>query len=102
MSHRATQLHRRASCDIFRSAPGSLEHWLSERFCYYTVGRDGRIDRGEIDHPPWSLERARVDIFESGWPGVFEIASVAGAPTLAYYSRQTAFAWLPGRAAEKP
>ncbi|PYT33628.1 MAG: hypothetical protein DMF52_15190 [Acidobacteria bacterium] len=86
----------------FGPAPGSLEHWLSERFCYYTVGLDGRIDRGEIDHPPWSLERARVDIFESGWPGVFEIASVAGAPTLAYYSRQTAFAWLPGRAAEKP
>ena len=86
----------------FGPAPGSLEHWLSERFCYYAAGRDGRIDRGEIDHPPWSLQRARVDILESVWPEASGIES-GGAPALAYYSRrQTAFAWLPARIAEKP
>jgi len=82
----------------FDAAPGSLERWLSERFCYYAAGCPGRIDRGEIDHPPWFLQRARVDILESVWPEAFGIES-GRAPTLAYYSRrQTAFAWLPVRA----
>src|SRR2546425_2766313 len=85
----------------FDPAHGSLEHWLSERFCYYAAGPDGRIDRGEIDHPPWSLQRARVDILESVWPEASGIES-GGAPALAYYSRrQTAFARLPEWIAEK-
>src|SRR6266498_1595043 len=29
--------------------PGSLEHWLSERYCLYTVNR-GAIYRAEIHH----------------------------------------------------
>jgi uncharacterized protein YqjF (DUF2071 family) len=83
----------------FDPAPGSLAHWLSERFCYYAPGRDGRIDRGEIDHAPWSLQSARVEILESGWPGQVGIRDL-GEPLLAYYSRrQKAFAWLPERAA---
>lgn len=86
----------------FRPAAGSLEHWLSERFCFYTAGRDGRINRGEIDHPPWSLQTARVEILDSVWPAAFGIEG-SGAPALAYYSRrQEAFAWLPERVARKP
>ncbi len=80
----------------FRPAPGSLEHWLSERFCYYTIGREERIDRGEIEHPPWSLQPAQVDAIESSWPGAIGVEG-GDMPALVYYSRrQTAFAWLPG------
>jgi len=43
----------------FREAdPGSLEHWLTARYCLYSANRRGRIYRGEIDHPPWSLAPA--------------------------------------------
>lgn len=43
----------------FREAePGSLEHWLTARYCVYSANRRGRIYRGEIDHPPWSLAPA--------------------------------------------
>ena len=31
--------------------PGPLEHWLTERYCLYTVDRD-RVWRGEIHHAP--------------------------------------------------
>ncbi len=44
--------------DYFEVNPGSLEHWLTARYCLYSVNRSGRIFRGEIDHPPWSLAPA--------------------------------------------
>lgn len=51
----------RAAGDAFRSEPGSLEAFLTERYCLYTVRR-GRILRGEIHHEPWSLRPASWDV----------------------------------------
>lgn len=43
----------------FREADsGSLEHWLTARYCLYSVNRRGKLFRGEIDHPPWQLAPA--------------------------------------------
>jgi uncharacterized protein YqjF (DUF2071 family) len=41
--------------------PGSLEHWLSERYCLYTVHRE-TLYRGEIHHAPWPLQEADAEI----------------------------------------
>lgn len=41
--------------------PGSIEHWLTERYCLYTVHR-GRVWRGEIHHAPWPLQDAFAEI----------------------------------------
>lgn len=46
--------------EVFRSAPGTLEHWLTERYCLYSADRRGRIWRGEIHHEPWPLQRAEA------------------------------------------
>ncbi len=46
----------------FTAAPGSLEHWLTERYCLYTSDRHGHIYRGDIHHPPWPLQPAAADI----------------------------------------
>jgi uncharacterized protein len=40
---------------------GSLDHWLTERYCLYTVHRD-QVWRGEIHHVPWPLQDAFADI----------------------------------------
>ncbi len=45
--------------EFFAAEPGSLEHWLTARYCLYSANRRGRIFRGEIDHPPWSLATAQ-------------------------------------------
>jgi len=37
---------------------GSLEHWLTARYCLYSANRKGCLFRGEIDHPPWQLAPA--------------------------------------------
>jgi uncharacterized protein len=36
---------------------GTLEHWLTERYCLYTVDCS-HVWRGEIHHPPWPLQAA--------------------------------------------
>ncbi len=46
------------SGDFEEATPGSLEHWLTARYCLYSANRKGCLFRGEIDHPPWSLAPA--------------------------------------------
>lgn len=44
------------------SVPGSLEAWLTERYCLYAADGRQRIYRGEIDHAPWPLQLADAEI----------------------------------------
>ncbi|HAC08528.1 MAG TPA: hypothetical protein DCG14_02630, partial [Phycisphaerales bacterium] len=57
---------------IPRPEPGSLEHFLVERYHLYSMCR-GRLIRGRVDHPPWDLRSAtahRVD------PGLVRAAGI--------------------------
>lgn len=47
----------RGEGEAFGSEPASLEAFLTERYCLYTV-RGGRVWRGEIHHETWRLRRA--------------------------------------------
>ena len=42
--------------------PGTLEHFLTERYALFTVLRDGGVLEAEIHHRPWPLQPARADI----------------------------------------
>ncbi|MFL5827795.1 MAG: YqjF family protein [Thermoleophilaceae bacterium] len=48
--------------EMYQASPGSLEHFLAERYCLYTVDEQQRILRGEIHHPPWPLQRAEASM----------------------------------------
>ncbi len=50
----------RPTADIHFRQKGSLEQWLTERYCLYTVHR-GRVYRGEIHHPPWPLQDTEAE-----------------------------------------
>jgi uncharacterized protein len=73
--------------------PGTLEHFLTERYCLYTTNRQGRVYRLEIHHPPWPLQPARVDI------AVNTMAAAAGltlpdvSPLVHFSRRQDVVAW---------
>jgi uncharacterized protein len=56
-----------------RAEPGSLDYFLAERYCLYTMWK-GRTYRGEIHHVPWPLQSASVTIEEN------TVARVAGIP----------------------
>lgn len=51
----------RAIAGVQLREPGSLEHWLTERYCLYTV-HDGAVYRGEIHHQPWPLQSAEAEL----------------------------------------
>lgn len=41
--------------------PGTIAHWLTERYCLYTVF-GGSVYRGEIHHEQWPLQDAEAEI----------------------------------------
>jgi uncharacterized protein len=47
---------------VYRSRPGTLEHWLTERYCLYARDPRGRLWRNEVHHEPWPLRHASADI----------------------------------------
>lgn len=51
----------RGSGDLFRAEPGTLEHFLTERYCLYTED-GGQAYRAEIHHPPWDLQGGEATI----------------------------------------
>jgi uncharacterized protein YqjF (DUF2071 family) len=48
--------------EAFGAEPGTLEYFLAERYCLYTVDEQERPLRAEIQHPPWPLQLAEAAI----------------------------------------
>ncbi len=48
--------------NVFEAAPGSLDDWLTARYCLYSIDPRGRLFRGDIHHPPWPLQHAQAEI----------------------------------------
>jgi uncharacterized protein YqjF (DUF2071 family) len=49
--------------ESFNAGPGSLDDFLTERYCLYAE-HDGRLYRADIHHRPWPLQpgQARIDL----------------------------------------
>jgi hypothetical protein len=78
--------------------PGSLEHFLTERYRLFTLGRKGRGVRvGEIAHQSWPLQEAECDlsVCEMTQGLGFELPS--SEPILHYADELDVVAWLPKR-----
>lgn len=54
-----------ASGDVRAAQAGTLEHWLAERYCFFTTDPRGRTRRGDVLHEPWPLRDASVCIGEN-------------------------------------
>ncbi len=51
--------------DPFYAEPGSLDHWLTERYCYFTRDSRERLYRCDIHHEQWPLQPAMASIFQN-------------------------------------
>jgi uncharacterized protein YqjF (DUF2071 family) len=71
---------------------GSLERWLTERYCLYTFDEAGRILRGDIHHPPWSLRPGWAEIETNTMAMPFGI-ELEGEPLLHFSPRQDVAIW---------
>lgn len=65
--------------------PGTLEHFLAERYLLYTTARDGTLRRGAVHHAPYPLQRAEVLECDETMIAAAGIARPAEAP-LAHYA----------------
>lgn len=81
-----------------RAAPGSLEHWLTERYCLYSADAAGRPLVGEVHHAPWPLQPARAEIDTETVAAAAGLPPLAGAPHLLFARRLDVVAWAPRRA----
>lgn len=50
------------SSDVYFPNGGTLDHWLTERYCFYTTRNGKEIFYGEIHHPPWPLKKTDIQI----------------------------------------
>lgn len=51
--------------ESFQADPKSFEHWATARYCLYCQSGKGILYRGEIQHPPWPLERAEITLHQN-------------------------------------
>jgi uncharacterized protein YqjF (DUF2071 family) len=75
----------------FDAVPGSLEHFLVERYCFYAE-HEGKLYRGDIHHLPWPLQAAKAEIdLNTMPPAGVDIAD--SEPVLHYSARQDVLIW---------
>jgi uncharacterized protein YqjF (DUF2071 family) len=77
------------------SSPGSLEYFLTERYCLYHADRRGTPYRLDIHHPPWPLQTAEARIHANGMASANGLATPGGPPLLHFARRLDMVAWAP-------
>lgn len=78
---------------VFRSQAGTLEYWLTERYCLYASDRQGQIYRGDIEHLPWPLQSAEAELQTNSMPAAAGIQLPDSQPLLHYAERVDVKAW---------
>lgn len=76
---------------------GTLEHWLTERYCLYAAAGE-RLFRGEIHHPPWPLQPAHAEFERCTLPRAHGLVLPATQPLLHFARRLDVIIWRPEHA----
>jgi uncharacterized protein YqjF (DUF2071 family) len=65
-------------------AAGTLEHFLTERYCLYVLDERRDVQRADIHHEPWQLQTAEAEIDENSMaPDGIDLSP---GPALLHYS----------------
>jgi uncharacterized protein YqjF (DUF2071 family) len=78
---------------VVTPTPGTLEYFLTERYCLYTVDDAFRARRLEIHHPPWPLQVAEAAVAVNTMADAAGIRLPSIAPLLHFVRRQDVVAW---------
>ncbi len=100
-THRATPpaelacRYRPVGGELPAAEPGTLDHFLTERYCLYVPDRRGRLTRGEIDHARWPLRAAEATFEELAMTRLLGLLLEDEPAHLRYASRVDVHAWTP-------
>jgi uncharacterized protein len=85
----------------FVANEGSLEYFLTERYCLYHVDHHGAPYRLDIHHPPWRLQLADATLARNRMAEINNLRLSGQAPVLHFSKRQDMIAWPPCGLARK-
>lgn len=80
---------------LFEPQPGTLEFFLTERYCLYAQDSAANAYRVEIHHRPWQLHAAEAQVQINTMTDAAGIRLPARAPLLHYARRQDVLTWAP-------
>jgi uncharacterized protein len=80
--------------DSYRAQRGTLEYFLTERYCLYAQRHDGTILRSEIHHAPWELQKARASVSVNTMAQGLGLR-LEGEPLLYFSKFQDVVVWRP-------
>jgi uncharacterized protein YqjF (DUF2071 family) len=78
---------------VFYAQENTLEHWLTERYCLYSINRAGRLYRAHVHHLPWPLQHAKATIPENTMASASKLDLPESAPLLHYAKHLDVIVW---------
>ncbi|WP_229263740.1 YqjF family protein [Cohnella cholangitidis] len=76
----------------YTAQSGTLEHWLTERYCLY-ANHKGRAYRCDILHDPWPLQHAEAEIYTNTMANINGLRLPDEKPVLHYAERLEVLTW---------
>lgn len=83
----------RATGEPYLAEHGTLEHWLTERYCLYAADPEGSLYRTDVHHKPWPLQPASAEIAQNTMTLAHGINLPYTPPLLHYAERLDVVAW---------
>jgi uncharacterized protein YqjF (DUF2071 family) len=95
----------RATGPVFHAEEGTLEYFLTERYCLYALDTHRRVHICEIHHAPWPLQVAEATFQTNSllgsllhsWLDEEAVGDVLAPPLLHFSKRQDTITWRPTR-----
>jgi uncharacterized protein YqjF (DUF2071 family) len=81
------------SGDIFHAQPGTLEHWLIERYCLYAARTNLQVGYGDVHHCRWPLQQAEAEFETNTMFEPLGLARPDRPPILHFARRLDVVAW---------
>jgi uncharacterized protein len=82
-------------------ARGTLEYFLTERYCFYSVTRRGGVLRCDVHHAPWPLQPAELETETDTLLEPLGLSRPDTPPLLHFARRRDVRVWWPVRASHE-
>ncbi len=78
---------------VYVAHPGTLDYFLTARYCLYCCDGRGQLVRSEIDHVPWPLQPAEVELEDNTVADVLGLGPLVDVPRVHFVSSIDTVAW---------
>lgn len=79
----------------YKAAQGSLDDWLTARYCFYSADDEGNLFRCDVHHKPWRLQPARAAVAVNTMTAPLGLDLSGQEPMLHFAEHTEVVAWMP-------